>query len=626
MKDFSNSAYKNTKTNGLRNYFSPEGIIILVTLFCYWNSLNNGFVWDDFDFVARNPAIRSWSNIPSYFTSTIGYSESQQHVIYRPLRCISFTIDYSIWRLNPFGYHLVNLIIHTLNALLLFYIAKQTLSKLASLFAALIFASHPVMTESVAWVKGREDLLCVLFVLLAFYCHQNRNKDAKHCLYRHRLSLLAIIFFILALLSKEMAFTLPAIILIYDWLFRSDSQGCSQPQKIFRWGYYLSYFVIIGIYAILRTKALGRAGQAPYLAGGFYETMLSMQPALLHYYKLMIIPVGLCADYFHLPFYNSLLEPKVFLSAIVLASILSLGMLGWRRIPLFAFGILWYYTTLFPVSNVIPMVQLIAERFLYLPMVGICLAIGALGTHSNSFLQKFSCLPFFGILKKSLYIISSIIILSLCILTIQRNTDWKDELALWRKTALEHPDNARVRTNLAVALADSGNNEEALQEFASAIRLNPRFSYAYCFRAELLRKLKRYDEAENDYLTAIELDPKYLRAHNNLANLYAELKRYYESIEHYKVCVEIRHTYPIAYYNMANVYMELNDLKSAIDCYKRAVELDFNNPEYHHNLGVAYAISFQPKLARQEWETVLKLRPTDIDAIKNLKRLAQDGY
>ncbi|MBA7686547.1 hypothetical protein ES703_94997 [subsurface metagenome] len=246
--------------------------IIFLSLVIYSNTFKNEFVYDDTAFIQENNSIRKLDDISRFFTSVKSFSAKGDFFIYRPLSTLTFALDYRLWGLKPNWFHILNVLFHVLNGILIYLLMNALMKhRLASLLTALIFVSHPVQTESVTWISGRSNLMFLTFFLLSllFYIGVHRTKGLKRVLYL----LLSLISYAIGLLSKEMAITLPVVLMLFDFCFAEKER----LRTIFRnVKYYLLFGLITWGYLYLRYTVLGRmSGQNEYIGGSLSSTLLS---------------------------------------------------------------------------------------------------------------------------------------------------------------------------------------------------------------------------------------------------------------------------------------------------------------------------------------------------------------
>ncbi|RMF85839.1 MAG: phospholipid carrier-dependent glycosyltransferase, partial [Nitrospinota bacterium] len=349
------------------------GLIILLSCLNYLNALSGPFLWDDRPLILENAFLRTPQPLYTAFTTDYWSFASTRKTsgYYRPLLLLSYRLDTFFWGFRPFGFHLTNLLLHTLNAVLVYWLACHLLPSARSAWlAALFFAAHPIHTESVSWISGRTDLIVTLFLLAAFlsFLSLQRGQGRGKGLF---LSLL-LFCFALALLAKENALVFPLLLLGYRWFFPSQ-------EKRYTLGYAVGGSVtLIILYLGLRFALVG----SPVLAASnvpFTIRLLTAPKLFVIYLKLLLLPVGLhiqrdilLTPLSHLFTLEALLYLLLTLLVLLAACVLR------KRFPLAVFAFFWIGVTLLPVLNLLPLRQVLAERFLYLPSVGFSLLLAFL--------------------------------------------------------------------------------------------------------------------------------------------------------------------------------------------------------------------------------------------------------
>ncbi len=377
-------------------------VILAVVMLSYSNSLENQYIFDDFHLILSNPQVTSIENTARDLLS------GKLPAYYRPLRTISYALDYTLnkkfwyrfashqWTdrgLIPLGYHVSNIFYHILTALLVYLVIyKLSLNARVAFIGASLFALHPVHTESVAYLSGRRDILSTLFYLAGFYCFLCYRQGKQI-----RFIVAAFLMYMLSLGSKEMGVTLPGLFLAYDLVknfnHNESSMGpgywkalFSSAKKSFQQSYLLYPVAFLGAlacscYAVFIKSA---SRQDAYYGDSAFTTFLTVGRILVHYIKLLVYPIRLNADYSYnaFPLSVSLYEPSTFLSVLLL---LLMGYLTLKLLvnhKMAAFGIAWFFITLLPVCHIIPHHEMMAEHYLYLPSVGLCLVAALAGKRS----------------------------------------------------------------------------------------------------------------------------------------------------------------------------------------------------------------------------------------------------
>ncbi|MCB4792012.1 MAG: tetratricopeptide repeat protein [Elusimicrobia bacterium] len=445
--------------------------IFIITLLAHINVLRNSYVLDDFRLIVNNDFISKQGNIKVIFDLKQFLNPVKIVCGARPLTIISLMLDYFFWQLNPFGYHLTNLMLHGLNSILVYVLCYLLIKNnshkyLSSIFAALAFALHPVVSETVNIASFRGDLLATFFYLNALILYLAVSKTygniAKTIFY-------TIIFFcfILALHSKEIALSFPFIIIIgfilrsnnpvvQDWVIIVSLIAISLGFFLFYWAPRYSYFPGITFFPNIENNMQPLSSMPVYL-----NTILS---SFMHNLKVLFWPFNLSIDY-------SVYVPKALLNIINLAAIavitISVYLFVFSNNLVLRFGLGFFAVTYAPISNVIPLINTVNDRYLYLPCVGFCIVITGIINTINT--RKLFVTTFVKTIT------GLAILFAFAVITLQRNHVFRDSYALYQEAVNHAPKNIRAHFNFAIANMTNGNFKIALNEFESVSRLNPIF-------------------------------------------------------------------------------------------------------------------------------------------------------
>jgi len=453
-------------------------LIAILGFFVYANSLQNAFVWDDYWNIVNNDFIRSWRNLPlifnkSYLASPESFVNLSQHhlgageISFRPVVTLSYFFDYAFWGLNPFGYHLSNLLLHLANAGLFYLLLSLLLrNKIIALAASLFFLAHPVNTEAVNVISFREDLLAFFFFIasLITYLKSGSLREKRQKL----IYLSSLLMFLLALFSKEMALTLPLIIILFDALFafRGNFLQALQRFKI----RYAGYACVLLFYLWIWGSLMYNSGRAMfYPASGLLANIFTLLTAIGTYIKWAIFPLGIHSI---VPD-NSCLVVDKFTPGVLMSLLLAgcLVMLAIKKYPHEkekSFSILWFFICLLPVYNILPVLNTImGGRFLYIPVAGICLLLA---------LWVFQ-LP--GILKKFSSALAIIIVLVFSFISFGRNPVYRNNISLWQEMVKFYPSCPAAHNDLGASFESAGLKRQAISEYQAAIKLDPGYKRAY---------------------------------------------------------------------------------------------------------------------------------------------------
>jgi len=534
--------------------------LVAITALVYANSLKNNFVWDDYLVIVDNGFVKSWENFPAIFSKSYltsieelksGNITGSGETTYRPIVTISYFLDYQLWKLNPFGYHLTNLLLHLANVILLYFlICLLVKNEYIAFLASLFFALHPVNTEAVSVISFRKDLLVFLFSAssLILFIKQSSLYGKKKFFY----SISSISLFLLALFSKEMAIMLPAIFLLYEYFFVFN-QGFA---KLFRHalsryqGYILAIIFYLAVWVSLKNSVVDLIAEYPYPGGNFYTNLLTMSRVVGIYIAWLIFPINIHAT---LPESDpvftlySIFNLQAAFSVFLIILLLVVALVMRKKSKEISFAILWFFIALFPVSNIFPISSIIAGRYLYVPMVGFSIALAVL----LFWLYNLKS-PLFSRNLLHKFVKDTVIILAIfySIFTVIRNLAWKNNLVLRKELVEYYPGNPDAHLDLASQLKKVGLRDQAINEYRIAIRLNPNYPKTYNSLAVFLAEGRRYEEAANLLKKAIDIDKKYLCAYNNLAVTYAEMNKLDEARVIWLKALEIDPSYKQAAYNL----------------------------------------------------------------------------
>lgn len=597
-------------------------VIVFLTFVGYFNSLKNEFVWDDWNFIAENKLIRNLKNAPRFFYDSKSVSVKGSNLIYHPLVTVSYALDYKFWRLNPAGYRFTNLLLHIINGILVYFLlCKIFQNKILSFSISALFCIHPLKTESVTFISGRTDLLATLFLLTGFLFYINQKV------------LFSLISFVLSLLSKEIGVTLFPIIILYDYFFAAPGKVAKEKIKNlrYRWNIYLPYFIVTSAYLGIRHAVLGGLFTNEDFSREALFTFYTMSAVFTKYLQLFILPI-FQSPLYEFPLFKTFFNYQTLMGFLFLILFILIALQLLKNSRETAFGSFFYLITLLPTANIIPIWTWMAERYLYLPSIGFFI---------------FVCFGLQHFMKNKIVIlISCVLFVSFCMFrTIKRNTDWKNEIALWKATYEVSPLVPRVITNLGIAYFHNEQISLAQEKFKEAIRIDRSYAHAWQGLGECYQKEKRYEEAVSCYKKVIELkSEKFLAlARIRLSEIYKTMgkteiaienlqeaikfesskeelfialgdiffasNKLTEAADYFEKAKKINPLNSIAYFNLGNVYKRQNKYSQAIVYYQEAVQLDSQNAESFHNLGTSYLKRGEIEKAIAMLEKAIQIKP-----------------
>jgi Tfp pilus assembly protein PilF len=596
-------------------------LLILLAFLPYLNSLANTFVYDDRQQVLANPYVHSFRYLGRIFGSTVWTFEGAQGVTnyYRPLMTFAYLIAYKIFGSLPFGFHLVNLVLHAAVVLLLFAVTEQLFQdRLLSLIASGLFALHPIHTESVSWIAGITDLELRFFFLLTFLLYLRLAVPRGETAPSPLSYIWMLLAYGLALLSKEQALVLPALAIVYEHFYRPDRATSQFQDKSRR---YLPLCLVAAAYVAFRSFALG--GFAPAI----WRPSLSWSGVLLNgialtggYLGKLVWPAHLTAFYvFHES--RSIRDPHVLAGLAGLLVCTGLFVWLWRNARPFSFALLWMGATLGPVLNARWMpAQVFAERYLYLPSVGFCWLIASAVAKFWQEARGESPSAGRALMRQAIAISVVVVGCLYAVRTVERNRDWRSDEVLYRRTLDAQPDAQVIHTNLGVDYADSGDWSAAEREWILA--LGPgKPSAATLNNLGLLRKnQKRYNEAADLFEQATQLRPKYMDPYKNRAEMYAEMGRLADADGQFQQAVSLAPLDTNARNSYGHFLLRQGRTSEAREQFARSVEADANWEAYD-NLGDLDLAAGDSQKARADYQAALALNPIDNRAYFGLAML-----
>jgi len=577
-------------------------IFVAVGFLIYSNTLHSPFVFDDEFTIYSNEAIKQ---------NTIYTQFNHQRYIGH----ITFALNYKFNNYTPFGYHLVNIIIHLINTILVYLLMKNLLTtfennstarknNMIPFIIALIFMVHPVQTQAVTYITQRFTSLAALFALgtLLFYV---KFRKAEHGSYWY--FLLSLISTFLAYKTKENTATLPFIILLIEIMF-FKALSTSLKRRIFFLAPYFLLLIFLAVTFInasslsgnILTKTLESTKETAIMTRTQY--LMTEQRVILTYIRLLLIPVKQSVDYFY-PLSASFFELRTFLSFCALLLLLIIAIALFKRFPFISFGILWFFIFLSIESTVIPITDVIYEHRVYLPSIGFILA---LVYTASMVLKKFP--------PKVFTIFFLILCIALAITAYARNEVWKDSISLWKDAATKFPQNIRCHLNLGFSYAEKGLYDNAIQELTIGIvndyyDPNTHAILGYCYWKKGLMTV-----AEKEMNTAIQLAPWNIKYYRDLAIMYFANQNYKAALEILLKAQKINASDPILNAQLGQAYCGAGDLAHAIPYYDKAIQLKANEADFYNERGLCYIYFNKFAESRRNFLKVIELAPHYADS------------
>ncbi len=588
-----------------KTYYIIAVTIALLTLLVYLSSLRNDFVgvWDDNVNIVENTHIRS---LDATFFRWAFFDFHASNWL--PLTWISLAMDYALWGLNPLGYHLANNVLHALNSLIVVlliiklletanarssqpelrtFLSERTILVTAGI-TGLLFGIHPVHVESVAWAAERKDLLCALFFLLSIISYtsyansqksevrsrQSEENAIDEAGQRHALTnkhyLFTLGFFVLALLSKPMAVSLPVVLLILDWYpFR----------RIRSWKTFwlaglekLPFIIVSGTSSIITILAQ-RSGEsvASLEFVPLSSRVLVALRSLIAYLGKMSLPLNL-VPFYPYPKNVSLLSVQYVSSIVIMIGISAASVVAAKKQRLWFSALGYYVVTLIPVLGIVQVGnQALADRYSYLPSLGPFLVIGLAIVW---ILEKGKMLFRSGMIHKFISMVIGIsLFFTLSYMTFRQIGVWQNGYFLWNHTIATGFESATAYNNRGLSLDDMGQRDRASEDFNRAIALDPRNYFAYNNLGVLYGKNGQYEKSIEFFLKAIAINPNHADSYCNLGLSYFNMKQYDHAMENYNQAIHLKEDFDMAYLDRGNLYLTIGNRGLAIADYRKSCGL-----------------------------------------------------
>jgi len=564
-------------------------LLVIVGLLAYHNSFRDGFVFDDERYIVKNPRIQQlW---PPWEIIT----ESS-----RPVVLLSLAANYALGGLNPWGYHLFNVAVHILAALTLYAVVRRTFATgvlpsdwdesapwLAGM-VSLIWLVHPLQTESVTYVIQRGESLMGLFYLLTLYCAIRGSGLSRSRWWQVG----AVACCALGMATKPVMVTAPVVVLLYDRVFLARSWHAVVEQ---RWRLHAG---LAATWLTLPLLLANGSSEWKHSAGFGFGGMSSLQYALtqpgviLHYLRLAFWPRPLCFDYgwqYGWPAAQSIGDALPAL--IVLGGLLVATAWAWRHKPALGFLGVCFFVLLAPTSSFVPVADLVVEHRMYLPLAAVVVVVivGVFALERNLVRAGRNT-------RRMLeWVAGGTIVLLLTALTIQRNRDYRSDLAIWQDTVAKCPDNPRAHHNLGMELGRAGRNREEVEQYIQALWLKPDYADAHYHLGAAAWEAGDRLVAIEHWQQTLRIKPDYVEAQCSLALALEQTGKVREAIGHYEQALRIKPDYAEALNNLAWLLATLapaegGDQARAVTLAQRACDLTGKRvAPYLDTLAAAYA-------------------------------------
>jgi tetratricopeptide (TPR) repeat protein len=608
-------------------------LITLTALLVYSNTFHAPFLLDDRTYILENQRIRDLGNFLNISgTRYVGF--------------LSFALNYYFGGSNVFSYHVINIIIHVMNGLLVWLLVVLTFETpvmenasgdphqkyFIGLAASLIFISHPVQTQAVTYITQRFASFATLFFLLSLilFIKWRGSGGPLNPAFKTTIYVVSLLSAVLAMKTKEISFTLPFVILLYEFAFFN---GKTLKERLFPLIPFILTLTIIPFSLI--APEFGLAERESYLDGSMmelqlrelttlnrYDYLVTQLRVVVTYIRLLFLPINQNIDYDY-PIYNSLFELEIFLSFLFVLSVFGLAIYLFARSRktnngsalLASFGILWFFITLSVESSIIPIMDVIFEHRLYLPSVGAVIAFASALYYGFDYAKERLEIKVSPLIFACLLLL--VISVPLGLAAHNRNWLWKDELALLEDSVKKSPYKPRAHLGLGLAFAERGRLEKAVEEYKKALKLKPDYVQAHNNLGVIYFKQGRIKEAAGEYKEALRLNPALSEAHYNLGIILYRKGNLVEAIKELKEAVRIDPDFAKPHLNIAIIYDDMGLLEEALKWYTKTIELAPADHMAYNNMGIIYGRKKEYEKAIELFKKALEIRPDDKTALKN---------
>jgi protein O-mannosyl-transferase len=592
-------------------------VIVGITTLVYLNSFEGQFVYDDADYV-YDPNIQTllppWK---AMFSS---------NMVSRPLIGLSLAINYAISKENIWSYHALNLLIHLCAALTLFGIVRRTLlatklkaqwgesSSILALTIALIWAVHPLQTQSVTYIIQRCESIMGLFFLLTLYGSIRSFEGVR----KGRWQVVAVLACAAGMLAKQVMVMAPVMVLLYDYMFVADSLKESLRKRL---GFYTA--LVTTWFLVVLTIKLAPVN----LTAGFavksitpFEYFYSEFAVIVHYLKLALWPTALSIDYGWTKAESlaHMLPYGLVLLALALPTLWAII----RRHPLGYLGA-WFFGILSITSSFMPFDDLAFEHRMYLPLAAVVtlVVIGIYVAFVRT--QKWLATSYpqhQSTCRTAMVMLLTLVVASLGFLTIRRNIDYSNELVLWADTLSKRPQNPRAHNNYGLAVAKRGNHEEGMAHFQEALKYKPDFAEAYTNLAIGYYLKDNLEEAKANLLAAIRLKPDQNEAHDLLGKVLSEQGKIDEAIAEFTEALVYKKRAE-TYYELAKTVQQKGDDAQAITYFDTALRMKPEWARPYNGLALVFVNSKDPKINNPAQALICAQKAIDLTAAQDPESL-----
>ena len=573
---------------------APFILLAALVIGVYANSIHGKFLLDDNILIKDNDYIKSWAHVPKVFTTDMGGTSGYVYNFYRPIQMLVHMTQYHMWKFDVRFYHMTSILFHILVVFALYRLVGLIFKDdILALFTSILYAVHPIHSESVAAISVIGDPIVALFMLLSFILYIKQLDEPQAGTF-----FLFCLTYLVTLFSKESGLMLLGLLLAYHLIFRKRVRVLPLIALACITAFYFVFRLFFFKVVVSAKPDMSLGGIAARIPGIFV--------AIAGYMRILIAPFGLHMGHEHILFK---MTSPVALTGLVIVIALAVFAFKARRKnnTLVFFAITWSFITLLPVSNLYPISFYMADHYLYMASIGFFLIVAKAlrSAYDNKALKVYAAAAL--VVLTALYSVR----------TMQQNGYWKDALTFYERTLRYTPTSGRSYNNLANEYLQRNDLEKSAELYRQAIAADPRFMMAYYNLGIVSYKLGKMEDAIWYCERAMELDPAYPHIYNQLGLIYWATGKKDEAIAAYKKAISISPS-PVALRNLATAYSELNMRKEAVEALEKAVEIDPNAADIRVRLGFVYLTMGRNEDAISAYSKAISLRPDNVAAMNDL--------
>ena len=564
-------------------------IIIGLSFISYLPVFQNSLLaWDDHEYITDNPLIYSL-NLKDIFSRNVMGN-------YHPITVLTFALEYQLFGLNPSGYHAFNLLLHLLNVVLVFYTIFLLSDKITvALVASLLFGIHPLHVESVAWAAELKDLLYTFFFLASYIFYLKYLKDPQKKYY-----VFALFLFLISLLSKAMAASLPLVFILTDYFKGRKINLNSLAEKA-------PFFLLAIAFGIVAVYAQQSSGATALTNFTFPQHLLFASYGFISYLFKLLLPLNL-SSFYPYPLKSEGIPVEYYAYFLLSVILVAYTIYSRRFTKRIIFGIGFFTITVLLVLQLLPVGKAImADRYSYIPSIGIFYLAG----------EGFILLWNKKSLKYPAILLLSVSTVLFSIKTYSRCGVWKDDLTLWNDVIVKDQNVVEAYYNRGILFLEEKRNDEAVNDFNKVIELEPNYANSYNGKGIIFTNEGKYTEAIREFNKSIKLNPDYPDAYNNRGTVYMKERRNAEAFNDFDKAIDLKPDYANAYHNRGSIFYSEGKNIEALRDINKAIALNPHNAEAYNTRGSVFVSEGKKTEAISDFNKAIELKPDYSEAYYN---------